>query len=89
MQTGEHWRNVFENWPESIPRKGILVTTQGETIPFANYLLSEGILLVERESPDSVGARKVMLTFASIAAVKITAPLELARFQVMGFQAPL
>ncbi|MBR9800246.1 MAG: hypothetical protein ACE37I_20470 [Rubinisphaera brasiliensis] len=89
MQTGEHWRNVFENWPESIPRKGILVTTQGESIPFVNYLLSEGILLVERDTPDSLGARKVMLTFASIAAVKITAPLELARFQVMGFQAPL
>ena len=89
MQTGEHWRNVIENWPESIPRKGILVTTQGESIPFVNYLLSEGILLVERDTPDSLGARKVMLTFASIAAVKITAPLELARFQVMGFQAPL
>jgi len=89
MQMGDHWRNVFENWPESIPRKGILVTTQGESIPFVNYLLSEGILLVERDTPDSLGARKVMLTFASIAAVKITAPLELARFQVMGFQAPL
>ena len=89
MQTGDHWRNVFESWPESIPRKGIVITTQGESIPFMNYLISEGIVLLDRESPDSLGARKVMLTYAGIAALKITTPLELARFQVMGFQTPL
>jgi len=89
MQTGEHWRNIFENWPESIPRKGIVITTQGESIPFINYLISEGIVLLDRETPDSLGARKVMLTYSVIAALKITTPLELARFQVMGFQAPL
>ncbi len=85
----EHWRTVFENWPESIPRKGIVVTTQGESIPFMNYLISEGILLLDRESPDSLGARKVMLSYGAITALKITTPMELARFQVMGFQAPL
>lgn len=89
MQTAGHWRNIFEHWPESIPRNGIVVTQQGESIPFINYLISEGLLLLERNSPDGQGARKVMLDYGSIAAVKITAPLELARFQVMGFQAPL
>lgn len=89
MQSQEHWRTVFESWPESIPRKGIVVTTQGESIPFIGYLLSEGILLLDRESPDSLGARKVLLPYGSIAALKITTPMELARFQVMGFQAPL
>ncbi len=89
MQTAEHWRNIFESWPESIPRQGILITMQGESIPFSSYLVSAGLLLLERDSPDSLGARKVMLNYGSIAALKITTPMELARFQVMGFQAPL
>ncbi len=27
MDTAECWRSLFENWPESIPREGFLVTT--------------------------------------------------------------
>lgn len=88
MQTTEAWRNLFENWPDSIPRQGLLVTTFQETIPFVNFLISGSILLVERDKPDSVGARKVMIVYDAISAVKITNPMELARFQVMGFQAP-
>jgi hypothetical protein len=87
-QTGDAWRNLFENWPQSIPRQGMLVTNFQETIPFVNYMISGGILLIERDKPDTTGARKVMITYESISAVKIAAPIELARFQVMGFQAP-
>ncbi len=89
MQSAEDWRNLFESWPESIPRKGLVVTMQGETIPFVGYMVSGGILLLERDKPDSHGARKVMLVYDAIASVKITSPMELARFQVMGFQAPM
>ena len=89
METGESWRNVFENWPESIPHEGLLVTRGQETIPFVNFMISGGILLVERNQPDSTGARKVMLAYTEIAALKITTPMELARFQVMGFQPPM
>jgi hypothetical protein len=93
MPTSAHsasdaWRNIFENWPESIPRQGLVVTTFQETIAFTGFLISGSILLVERDKPDTSGARKVMLAYDAIAAVKITSPLELARFQVMGFQAP-
>lgn len=88
MSSGEHWRGLFENWPESMPRQGMLVTTFQETIPFTNFLISGGILLVDRDKPDSVGARKVMIAYDAICAVKITSVMELGRFQVMGFQAP-
>lgn len=88
MHTAEAWRTLFENWPETIPRQGILVTTYAETIPFRDFLISGAILLVERETPDSLGARKVMVAYDGIAAVKIANPMDLARFQVMGFQAP-
>jgi hypothetical protein len=88
MHSAEAWRTLFENWPEAIPRQGILVTAFNESIPFKDFLISGSIVLVERETPDGSGARKVMVAYDAIAAVKITNPMDLARFQVMGFQAP-
>lgn len=88
METTESWRKLFENWPEAIPRNGLLVTTYQETIPFVDFLLSGSILLLERDKPDSAGARKVMIAYDAICAVKITSPMELVQFQVMGFQPP-
>lgn len=89
MQSTESWRSLFENWPESIPRQGMIVTTFQETIPFVNFLVSGGILLVERDKPDTYGARKVFVNYEAISAMKLTSPIELARFQVMGFQDPM
>jgi len=89
VETAEAWRSLFENWPESIPRTGLLITSFQETIPFTAFLLSGGILLLERDKPDSVGARKVLVAYEAISAVKITSPMELARFHVMGFSAPM
>lgn len=88
MHSAEAWRALFENWPESIPRTGMIVTAYGETIGFKDFLISGSILLVERETPDSLGARKVMVAYDGIAALKIASPMELAKFQVMGFQNP-
>lgn len=88
MHTAEAWRSLFENWPESIPRQGLLVTVLNETIPFKDFLISGSLLLLERELPDTAGSRKVVLAYDAITAVKLTSPLELARFQVMGFQSP-
>lgn len=89
MQSSESWQSLFENWPDSMPREGMLVTTFQETIPFVNFLISGGMVLVERDKPDTTGARKVLIPYQSIAALKIASPMELSRFQVMGFQAPL
>ena len=88
MTTGEQWRLLFENWPDSLPRRGLVITTFNESIPFVGYLLSGGILLLDRDKPDTLGARKVMLSYDSISAVKITDVIELVRFQAMGFQPP-
>lgn len=88
MHSAEAWRSLFENWPESIPRAGMVVTSYGETIAFKDFLISGSIVLVERETPDSLGARKVMIAYDGIACVKLTSPMELARYQVMGFQSP-
>lgn len=83
--SGADWRALFERWPDSMPRSGIVVTTFAETIAFADFLLGEGILLLERERPDSLGARKVMLAWESIASVKLTDAAELAAYEPLGF----
>lgn len=82
------WKSLFENWAPSVPRRGLCLTKQGESIMFVAYLLSPGIVLLERDKPDSSGGRKVMVSYDDIACVKIIDPLELARFQAMGFAPP-
>lgn len=86
MTTGEYWRGMFENWPSSVPQRGLLITSFGESIPFVGYMMSGGILLLERDKPDALGARKVMIAFDAIAAVKITDVIDLASFQSLGFR---
>lgn len=86
--SAESWKALFENWPEAMPKQGLLVTDFQEQIPFVNFLISGEILLLERDRPDSSGARKVMISYSAISALKMTSTLELARYQVMGFQPP-
>jgi hypothetical protein len=83
------WQNVFQHWPSSLPKHGLLVTTFGETIQFVNFLVSSTAVLVERDKPDSVNARKVIVDYGAISAVKIADPADIARYQVLGFQPPL
>ena len=89
MDSMESWRTLFENWPETLPKEGLLITTFQETIPFVDFLISGGILLLQRDRPDTHGVRKVMISYDAISAVKLTSPDELTRYQVLGFQAPL
>ena len=82
------WRELFENWPASLPPKGMVVTKLGENVPFVMFLLRPGIVLLQRDKPDSSGGRQVMLSYEDIAAVKITDPVDLVRFQAFGFSPP-
>jgi len=85
----EHWQMLFENWPDAIERRGSIVTVQGEPIPFTGFLISFGLLLVERDGPDATGTRKVIIAYDSISLVKLSTAGELSRFQAMGFQPSL
>ncbi len=86
MQSAEYWQSLFEGWPASFPTQGIVVTTYDESIPFVNFMIGEGMLVLERDRPDSSNARKVILSYANIAAVKITETFDLVRFQELGFR---
>jgi hypothetical protein len=85
MDTSEYWRDLFMNWPATIPRQGIIVTAQ-ETIPFINFMNSRGVLLIERDRPDSSGARKVMVIYSAITAIKLTTTSDFPEYRAMGFE---
>ena len=84
----EAWKTLFENWPASILRQGVIVTKQGESIPFQGFLFSPSIVLLDRGKPDATGSRKVILPFDQIAALKIPGLDELDSYQTLGFEAP-
>ena len=85
---GEYWRNLFARWPAGFKRAGFLVTEQGESVQFADFAVSAGVLLLRRDKPDIVGARKVLVTYDAISAVKLEDAGELDRYAAMGFQVP-
>jgi hypothetical protein len=49
-------------------------------------MISGGLLLLERDKPDQFGTRKVILAYDQICSVRLPTTMELAKFQVMGFQ---
>ena len=89
MDSSDAWLSFFETWPDSIPHKGMLVTVYNETVTFVGFLISGGLLMVERDNPDTFGARKVIVSYDAISAVKLPSPEELSKFEVMGFQKTL
>ncbi len=81
------FHRILSEWPVSIERKGIIITSFGESIPFTSYMLSGNLVLLDRGVPDTAGARRVIVAIDSIVGIKITDAIEMARFTAMGFQA--
>jgi len=82
---GKMARTVL-NWPEQRPRRGLIISSWQEIISFDEYSISDEILFLNRPQPDSVGARKVMILFSHILAVKFTDVFEFDEFSSLGFQ---
>jgi hypothetical protein len=82
------WRDCFRNWPDDLERRGVLVTALNEQIPFDSFLTSDTMLLVERRTPDTVGARKVIVPYSQVAALKIVDVVKPKSFQALGFEPP-
>jgi hypothetical protein len=65
------------------------VTTVNEAIPFSGFLVSDSLLLLERQMPDTVGARKVLMPFGSILMLKICDVVSAKTFNHAGFTGSL
>jgi hypothetical protein len=83
------WRDVFANWPAAIPRRGVLVSTLNEPVPFKSFLTKGDTLLLERANPDSVGARFILLAYDAIHMLKLTDPLKESVLTAAGYAGQL
>lgn len=86
MDSVDTWRTCFAQWPEGLNRKGVVVTRFAEQIPFVDFLVSETMLLLERSTPDTIGARKIIMPFEQIAALKIVDVVKNKAFEPLGFR---
>ncbi|MEM6798603.1 MAG: hypothetical protein AAF589_03735 [Planctomycetota bacterium] len=85
MTVDESWKELFLNWPETISRRGIVVTSFNESMPFKGFMVKPEMVVLERQNPDSLGARFIMLRFDAIVAVKLIDPLKAESFTPLGF----
>jgi hypothetical protein len=89
MATGLNWQQYFQNWPPEVPPRGILVTNLNEQVPFDGFLTSDTMLLLQRKTPDNIGARKVLLAYDQVAAVKFVDVVRAKAFEAAGFAGKL
>lgn len=85
MTASQNWESFFSNWPSALPRCGLLQTMLNETMPFKDFWLKDGMLLIERVTPDAQGARFVLLGFDVVSVMKFTNPLKAAEIAAAGF----
>jgi len=78
---------LFCGWPSDMPRRGVLLTSLNEQIPFSGFMTSENLLLLERTTPDSMGARTIIIPYENVAMVKLTDPAKVKALRGMGFEA--
>jgi hypothetical protein len=88
LDAAEVWRQCFSQWPAEVERRGVLVTSFNEQIPFDSFATGPDILLVERRAPDTVGARMVLVGYQFIQAVKIVDVVKMKSFSSMGIVVP-
>lgn len=83
------WKTFFCNWPEALPRRGLLTTSYNEQIPFAGFLTSELFLLLDRQTPDAMGARMVIIPYDNVTALKLIEVIDQKTLHSVGFEGSL
>lgn len=79
------YRELFDRWPTTLQRRGIVTTTLNESIPFRGFMTTETMLLLERNNPDQLGARYIYIEYSAINCVKLIDPAKTASFTELGF----
>ena len=87
MENAKAWRSCFANWPEDVPRRGILVTGYAEQVNFDAFFTNPDFLLITRNAPDALGARQLMILYEDISALKIVDVVPPKAWSKLGFTA--
>ena len=89
MHTEKTWRDVVLRMADGHSRRGIVVSTLNEPMPFKGFLVKGDTVLLERLNPDSLGARFILLPFDAINCLKFIDPLKESVFTSAGFAGKL
>ena len=89
MDAFDVWRDFFRNWPSGLARRGVMVTSWDDQIPFAGFMCTETMVLLHRSTPDSIGGREVILSYHAVAAVKLTEVVKEKTLAAAGFEGRL
>ena len=81
----KNWHEFFKNWPKSISRRGVLITSYGEHFTYTDFIASDAYFVAIRETPDIDGARTIVLDYDGIRAVKILDSIKTNTFAEFGF----
>lgn len=88
MDIEQNWRDFFRGWPVELDRRGVIVTNFGEQIPFDSFMSAEKLLFLDRSVPDTIGARKIVIPYSNISALKLTEAVKNKLFLPLGFEEP-
>jgi hypothetical protein len=86
VSAAETWKSVFAEWPEGMPRRGLLVNSQDETTPFKGFMIKDELLLLDRANPDPAGTRFVLVRFEDIMTLKYIDQLKEAVLRTAGYE---
>lgn len=85
MDDHAEWQKTFLDWPASIPKRGVLTTVLGEHIPFKGFMTTEKMLLLERQNPDTLGSRFIVMEYGAVNCLKYIDPLKAENFAELGY----
>jgi len=85
MSASQVWKSTFVNWPEGIPRQGVVLSVLNEIMPFKNFWIRGEMVLLERKNPDTSGARFILVSFERIDSVRFIDPLSEQTIAAAGF----
>jgi len=86
--TSSPWKQVFSEWPADVPRRGVLVTTHAEQIPFDGFAVGPEFLFLDRTTPDTIGGRQILLTYDQLALLKFTDVIKAKSLGQLGLIVP-
>jgi hypothetical protein len=86
-EAADVWRLCFHQWPAGVPQRGVIVSTFDEQIPFASFMVTDDLLFLQRPTPDTLGARAIIVPFSNIAGLKITDVIDTREMRALGFKA--
>jgi len=73
--TSQSWKSLFTDWPVDLPRRGVILSTLNEIMPFTNFWLRDEMVMLERKNPDTSGSRYILMNYEGIDSVRFIDPL--------------